>query len=253
MPDLEQQLTSLAGAIDWPSTPTLLPIHGEAAGGARWGRTLALAAAAVIILAAALLAIPPTRDAIAGWVNLHTLIHRTNTVPTPSPLPSGSLGQRLGLGSPTTFEEAQTKVTWPIVVPGSLGSPDSVYYQAPPTGPSQGEVSLVYTERANIKPSGETGVSVLITEARGRVDEQFFGKTIGADATLEHVTVNGHQGYWIAGQPHFFVFIDSDGSVRNETMRLATNTLILDDGGTIVRIEGNLTKAQAIQIAASLQ
>jgi hypothetical protein len=35
-------------------------------------------------------------------------------------------------------------------------------------------------------------------------------------------------------------------------MRLATNTLILDVGGTIVRIEGNMTKAQALEIAASL-
>jgi hypothetical protein len=35
-------------------------------------------------------------------------------------------------------------------------------------------------------------------------------------------------------------------------MRLATNTLILDQGGTVVRIEGNLTKAQAMEIAASL-
>ena len=34
--------------------------------------------------------------------------------------------------------------------------------------------------------------------------------------------------------------------------RLATNTLILDDRGTIVRIEGELTRDQAFQIAASL-
>jgi hypothetical protein len=35
-------------------------------------------------------------------------------------------------------------------------------------------------------------------------------------------------------------------------MRLATNTLILDDGGTVIRIEGDLTRAQAFQIAESL-
>lgn len=254
MPDLEQQLAALGPGIAWPPTPTARPIPLPTRwGGLGWGRGLALAAAAVVIVLAALLTIPSTREAIAGWLNVHTLIHRTNQVPTPSPAPSGPIGERLGLGTPTTLEAAQGQVTWPIVVPSSLGSPDGVYYQAPPTGPSQGEVTLVYTERAGIKPSGQTGVSVLLTEARGKVDEQFFGKTIGADATLEHVTVNGHQGYWIAGQPHVFVFIDSDGKVRSETMRLATNTLIFDDGGTIVRIEGNLTKTQAIQIATSLQ
>jgi hypothetical protein len=66
------------------------------------------------------------------------------------------------------------------------------------------------------------------------------------------VTVAGHQGYWIAGAPNVFFFTDANGAVRNETMRLATNTLILDDGGTVARIEGNLTKAQALQVAASL-
>jgi hypothetical protein len=35
-------------------------------------------------------------------------------------------------------------------------------------------------------------------------------------------------------------------------MRLATNTLIIDDNGTVIRIEGDLTKAQALGIAASL-
>jgi hypothetical protein len=35
-------------------------------------------------------------------------------------------------------------------------------------------------------------------------------------------------------------------------MRLATNTLIFDNGGTVVRIEGDLTKAQALEIAKSL-
>jgi hypothetical protein len=33
---------------------------------------------------------------------------------------------------------------------------------------------------------------------------------------------------------------------------LATNTLIIDEGGTIVRIEGDLTRQQALDLAASL-
>jgi hypothetical protein len=64
--------------------------------------------------------------------------------------------------------------------------------------------------------------------------------------------VNGHKGYWISGQPHIFFFIDADGKFRDETLRLATNTLIIDDNGTVIRIEGDLTKAQALEIAASL-
>jgi hypothetical protein len=113
-------------------------------------------------------------------------------------------------------------------------------------------VTLVYSKRPGIPVASETGVAVLITEARGKVDTNFFGKMLGSGTTIEPVTIAGHQGYWVAGSPHIFIFLDADGNFRDETMRLATNTLILDDGGTIVRIEGNLTKAQAAQIAASL-
>jgi hypothetical protein len=64
--------------------------------------------------------------------------------------------------------------------------------------------------------------------------------------------VNGHQGWWISGQPHIFMFSDANGNPYFDTLRLATNTLIMDNGGTIVRIEGDMTKAQALQIARSL-
>jgi hypothetical protein len=138
------------------------------------------------------------------------------------------------------------------VVPASLGRPDEVYLQLPPEGPPQGEVTLVYKSRPGLKTSGQTGVAVLVTEANGSVNAQFFGKMIGNGTTLEEVSVNGHKGYWIAGQPHIFFFIDADGKFRDETLRLATNTLLIDDNGTVVRIEGDLTKTQALEIAASL-
>jgi len=95
-------------------------------------------------------------------------------------------------------------------------------------------------------------VSVLVTEARGAVDQNFFGKMLGPGTVLEAVTVNGHQGFWISGPLNEFFFNDANGNFRGETVRLAANTLILDYSGTVIRIEGNLTKAQALEIAASL-
>jgi len=211
-----------------------------------------MAAAALLIALSALLAYTPTRTAIADWVNIHVLFQRVPVLPTPSPQPSGPLGERLGLGTPTTLAEAQSHLAWQISIPASLGQPDEVYLQLPPVGAAQGEVTLVYSSRAGIPVASQTGVAVLITEARGKVDTNFFGKMLSSGTTIEPVTVAGHQGYWIAGSPHIFIFLDADGNFRDETMRLATNTLILDDGGTIVRIEGNLTKAQAALIASSL-
>lgn len=255
MPDVEQQLLELGGSLDWPATPQLAArVRYRVAEPSRaWYQSRwAIAAVALLIALAALFVYTPTRDVIARWLNLHVIIQKTEQVPTPSPLPPGPLGQRLGLGNQTTLDAARTQVRWNITIPQSLGQPDEVYLQQPPEGPSQGEVTLVYSERPGIPVSGQTGVSVLLTEARGMVDKGFFGKMLGPDATLEEVQVNGHPGYWIAGKPHVFFFLDANGKFRNETMRLATNTLIFDNGGTIVRIEGDLTKAQALAIARSL-
>jgi hypothetical protein len=256
--DLEQRLVLLQAEIDWPATPTLAArVRARIATPVPTRRPwflnrLALAAAAVLVVLAALITYTPSREAIANFINLHTIFTRVNQLPTPSPLPSGPIGKRLGLGDPTTLAQAQSKVSWHIVAPASLDRPDEVYLQLPPEGPPQGEVTLVYKSRPGLKPSGETGAAVLITEANGAVDTQMFGKMLGEGTTLEEVTVNGHHGYWISGQPHIFFFIDASGQFRMETMRLATNTLIIDDNGTVVRIEGDLTKAQALGIAASL-
>lgn len=256
MPDVEQQLLELGGSLDWPATPQLAArVRYRVAEPRRaWYQSRwALAAIALLIALAALVLYTPTRDVIARWFNLHANIQRTENPPTPSPLPPGPLGQRLGLGDQTTLDAARTSVNWKITVPQSLGQPDEVYLQKPPDGPPEGEVTLVYSSRPGIPVSSQTGVSVLITEARGAVNKNVFGKMLGPEATLEEVQVNGHPGYWIAGKPHFFYFIDANGNFRQETMRLATNTLIFDDGGTVVRIEGDLTKAQALEIAKSLR
>jgi hypothetical protein len=253
MPDLEEQLTALSVAIDWPKTPPHLwrGVRRSRTEGLQLNRW-ALAAVAVLVIVGTLLAYSPSREAIAGWLNLHTTFLRTQSQPTPSPLPSGPLGERLGLGSPTTLDKAQSQVSWKIQIPAALGAPDEVYLKLPPTGPSGGEVTLVYGQRPDIRASGLTGVSVLVTEARGKANETFFQKMLGPDATLEPVTVNGHPGYWIAGRPHMFAFTDSDGNIYTDTLRLATNTLIFDDNGTVVRLEGEMTRAQALQIGASV-
>jgi hypothetical protein len=256
---LERRLTELSSQVEWPATPNLAPaVHSRIVAPfvlrAPWYQTRwAVAAAALLIALAALTAYQPSRDAIANWVNVHVFFQRVNELPTPSPQPPGPLGTRLGLGTQTTMADAQNQVSWKIMVPDSLGQPDEVYVQLPPDGPTQGEVTLVYAARPGIRVSGETGVAVLITEARGAVDKNFFGKMLGPDTTIEPVSVAGHEGYWIAGSPHMFIFIDAAGQFRDETMRLATNTLLLDESRTVVRIEGNLTKAQALQIAASLR
>jgi hypothetical protein len=264
VPDLELQLTELAAALEWPSTPRLkvvLPIHGDLAREARrwswwklpspWGRPLAVAVAAVLVVAIALVAYPPSRNAIADWVNLHVLIHPVRTLPSPSTLPTSMLGSDLDLGLPTTLEDARHQVGWKVTVPSDLGRPDAVYVRRRP--PTEGQVSLVYSTAPGIPVSGLTGVSVLISEARGSVNEAYFEKLVAQGTTIEDVSVGGRQGYWISGAPHAFIFTDASGEPFFDRFRLATSTLIFDRGdGTIVRIEADTTKERAIQIALSM-
>ena len=246
MPELEDQLTLLGDAIAWPATPRVrvLPVYGEVAaegrrrGFSRW----ALAAAAVLLIVAAL---------AFSWLGLHTTIYRVPNPPTPTPHSPGTLGSNLALGTPTTLAGAQGQVSWKVMPPSSFGRPDAVYVKLPPDGPSQGEVSLVYAQAPGIAASAQTGVAVLITEARGSVNESLFGKILGPETQIEQVTVNGHPGYWISGHPHDFAFTDANGNFYMEQMRLATNTLVFDDNGTVIRIEGDLTRAQALQIASA--
>ena len=242
-PRLRVSLPARRGGLVWGRPAWLDALRGSA-----WGRPVAVAVAALLIVAIALIAYTPSREAIANWIDLHVSIQRVQHPPTPS----AQAGRNLDLGTPTTLARAQTEVTWTIALPSSLDPPDAVYVKLPPSGPSGGEVTLVYAQRTDIPVSGLTGVSVLVTEARGRVDEIFFQKTVGSEATVEQVTVGGHPAYWISGHPHDFAFVDANGNVHGESLRLARNTLIFDHNGTIVRIEGDMTRAQALQIANSI-
>ena len=254
MPELEDQLLALGESLVWPPTPRIrfvLPVYGEvarSAGGAAGQRRIprwAFAAAAVLLLVAAL---------AFTWLGLHTTIYRVPNLQTPTPHSGGVLGSNLHLGNRVAgVADAQRQVSWQITVPSSLGPPDAVYVKLEKDGgPSQGEVTLVYATAPGVGPSAQTGVAVLVTEARGSVDENFFRKLLGPDSTVETVSFRGQTAFWISGHPHDFLFVGADGQVQQDTLRLATNTLILNLDGTVVRIEGDMSKDRALSIARSL-
>jgi hypothetical protein len=254
--ELEQQLRALRAYLDYPSTPNLvIAVRTRLVAAPRrpwWSsvivpRRLALAAAAVLIVIGGLLAIPQTRDTIAHWFGVKGVI--INTVPSPLPSPTGN---DLQLGQRTTLAEARTAARFRVLVPtnSNLGQPDEVWFnQAIPNG----EVSFVYHTRPGLPTSSKTAVAILIMEVQGTTEKGYFGKMLGPDSTLTEVTVNGGPGYWIEGSPHVFFYTDASGAFHDENMRLATNTLIWQQGDRTIRIEGAQTEAQALQIAASMQ
>ena len=110
---LERQLSAIAPDLQWPPTPTFstaLARRPATTAHPRWyERRWVMAAAAAALIVALLLAYTPTRDAIADFLNLHTTISRTNVLPSPSPLPPGPLGKRLGLGNRVTLGQAMRR------------------------------------------------------------------------------------------------------------------------------------------------
>ncbi len=224
-------------------------------------------APAIVTIAIALLAVlafsPEARATATDILRLRGVEIFRGPVPTPSPSPSRSPGSilsptpspALGLGTLVSLDDAKARAGYAVVVPNDplLGAPDEIYLRAVPSSTA---VSFVYKVRLGIPLSVEAGVAAVVTEfGGGTVDDQFFGKVIGGDTTLEKVVIDGEPGFWIQGKPHFFFYrvAGSTGSVEQETLRLAGNTLIWQRSGLLMRLEAQVDKATALRIAASFR
>lgn len=123
-----------------------------------------------------------------------------------------------------------------------LGRPDEVYLGS---RTPEGEVAFVYRDEG-----GE--VRALVTQFRGSLHRDLIQKSAGPETTIAPVRVNGEPGFWIAGEPHEFAYVDERGQPAFDTLRLATNTLVWQAGRETLRLEGEFTKEEALRIAESL-
>jgi hypothetical protein len=258
MPELEDRLTELGRYLDYPATPNLAAgIRGRLEPPPRVWRPVRwrlglVAAAALLIGIGTLIAIPTTRDAIAGFFGIKGVIIQrvpSNATPTPTGTET-SLGKRLQLGREVTLETAQAAISYPIVLPSGLGRPDAIYLIQPV---SRQAIVLVYFPRPGLPATTETGVGALIVEFPGSVAGGLITKTVEPGTSIEEVIVRGTTGYWISGRPHSFYFTDQRGNVERETLRLAGNTLLWNQGRLTIRIESGLNEQDALAIANSMR
>lgn len=158
----------------------------------------------------------------------------------------------LGVGDRVTLAEAQARVGFEPVAPAALGPPDEVYVSGTPVG---GQVALVYRPRADLPAAGASDVGLLLTQFRGdlNVEPGVLGKGLAPGTTIQAASVGDGRGLWIAGQPHVFFFRDAGGQVRDETVRLAGNTLLWERGRLTLRLEAALPRDEAVAIAASVR
>jgi hypothetical protein len=269
--DLERALADLAASLEFPPTPDLAaavparleevptPAPARAPRRRRWPagrgalsgwRRLAVAGLAAVLLAAAVLvASPGTREAVARRLGLRGVGVELGGPPPPTVTTRPGQRLDLGLGERVTLAEARRRVGFPVLVPAGFREPAAVYVdRATPPG---GRVDLVYRARPGLPASPFTDVGLLVTEFRGQPSPEFIKKTT-VFGMVEEVRVGGEPGYWFSGEPHFFSYQDSRGNLREERTRLAGNTLIWQRGELTLRIEGQITRQEALRIAESM-
>lgn len=251
---LEGQLSDLASGLSWPETPDLA---GTVA--ARLAtdpsrprrppaRVLVAAAIVIVVVSAALAALPGGRRAVADLLGLRGV--HVSTGPPP-PMPPTTPPSHVDLGQPVTVAAASRRTGFAVRIPTLAGfdQPDGIFVAMPPP---EGEVTLMYRPRPDLPASAETGVGLLLTEFRATMEAGFFGKVAEPGTTIEALSVRGQPAYWLSGAPHAFFYRSPNGEIYPDTLRLAANTLVWQSGAVTLRVEGDITRAQALAIANAL-
>jgi hypothetical protein len=155
----------------------------------------------------------------------------------------------IDLGAEVSLAEAMATTGLPDPTPKLLGRAQSVHVLRPP---DSGQIMLLYAPSGTTPQSAVTGVGALVSVMPARLDEGMFRKMLGETATAQSVDVGGDQGFWIEGKPHQLVFEFNDGTFDQDTLRLATNTLIWQHGDFVYRLEADIDLSTALLIARSI-
>jgi hypothetical protein len=230
MAELETALRQLGSEVAFPPTPDLAPaIRGQLDRPRFRHRRVAIAlVSAVVVAIGAAFAVPQARTAILDWLGL-----RNVSVVRVEKLPAVPAHGNLDLGQRVTLDAAKRRAPW-LLVPD--GTPDSVWVNESLPG---GKVSLLWGTPSNIR--------LLLTEFTGRT---YVEKVIQGDTQVERVKI-GSAGVWFQG-PHVVMFQDRDGRFRESHARLARNTLVWQMGDVTLRLEGGLTRDEALRIARTV-
>jgi len=263
-------LRASAPAIDWPSaSPPGAPdiamrvrarlVASPPAPAARprswmpWRpvrRSLVLALAALLVLAAIVGAVG------LGLPGLRLILGEPPASPPPSVAPSqtpppGPLGSTLGLGEQVQLDEVETLTGLPFRLPTdpAIGPPDVVYLDRSRAN----QVAFVWAESAALPETREPGIGLILMRFDGETNDGYHQKLIGLGVTAEPVSVDGHDGFWISGDAHFFFYVRDDGTTIDDGRRWVGDALAWTDGATTYRIESALGRDRTIAIAESME
>jgi len=235
MTSLEQQLQAVGRELDYPAEPDLARAVVARLEGRRpfaWRRAAALAFAALLVAVVAALAVPQARTSLLRFFHIRgATIERVDTLP-----PAEERDQARGLGPAFTRAEAERRLGLRLALPPLDGEPRVHVLE--------GVLATVI-----LRPHGRP---VLLSEYEAaRYD--LLKKSASGKAVIEFVRVNGSDGLWLEGPPHTLTYFARSGEFRQRTVRIHGNVLLWTRGGLTLRLEGRLTKAQALRLAKRIR
>lgn len=261
----QRALAQLAAQVEYPPTPDIAARARAGVAGRQmlptarhaWpvGRRLAWALAVMALLALGLLAVPATRAALLSFFArvgaIEIFIDESaptvpaSTLPASTPAASGQPATTtpvavphslslIDLGEPATLAEAERQAHFTPELPAALGAPDGAYTHP---GVDLPAITLVWRPDDG-PPLSLTAIAVAE-----------FGRKVVAATTVEEVAVGDETGLWLIGPHHLQLFGDWQGS---NNLLITSNVLIWVHGGITYRLEGDLSRADAVAIAASL-
>ena len=246
MPErLEARLAELAGGVAYPPTPDLAAAVGARlareplpARRVRSRRTLALALALALLGAgAAAAAVPAVRHAIGDLLGLRgATVLRVPTTPRTPAVAGRDLGPR------ATLAAASRRAGFRVLFAhdARLGAFRSVHVADTAGGAAR--VTLVYR-----------GGAVTLTQVRGRTAPDLVQKLTPRTTPIERVLVReGEPGIYVGG-PHVVMYLDAGGRVVADRARRAGRVLLWEHGEFLLRLEADVSRARALQIARSVR
>ena len=253
-PTLERDLLELGRHLAWPPPADVAAsIEGRLEGApvarlpGRGPRRVAVLVAAVVFVLAGLLALSPgIRAAILDLFRLPGA--RIEVEPTPSPVPMAPRAlEDLVPGERVTLARARREASFPVEFPATLGPPDAVVLAG---AGDRAVVALAWRARPGLPVADETGHAVLLTEFRARPREGLVKNVSGGEQVVP-VVVSGEQGYWVEG-PHT-VSLEPYGARVEDHPRPSASSLLWTRDGVLLRLEADVSLAEAMRLAESIR
>ncbi|MGE5275245.1 MAG: hypothetical protein ACM3QU_15965 [Verrucomicrobiota bacterium] len=225
----EQELRALAAWLELPEDRDLTPaVRARLRGRPSRRRAFVVVLAAVLAAVAIAFAVPPARSAILRVFHLEGVrIEYVDRLPDVRTAP-------LDLGIPIRPGDAERTAGFRPLASALLGVPNEVTWDG----------SFLWYRYGRTR--------LLVSQFRGRERLELVKKVVEPQTMITPVYVNGEPGYFITGGKHF-LYVAPGGTVREEPVRLSRQVILWQHGPLTLRLEGDLTLAQALRIARSFR